>query len=188
MNTSQLILAISLAVQGVNVLLAVRLILRTRNYLAGTLIISAVALMAFRRAIALYRFLESDLFRTDIIAESVALAISFLFLIGIIFATRLIEAEIRARREKEQLISELSTALAEIKTLKGIVPICSSCKKIRDDQGYWNYLEQYLREHSAAEFSHCICPDCAAKLYPGYASRLNEVNVAKSGRNPEDEQ
>ncbi len=71
-----------------------------------------------------------------------------------------------SERENESLIGELQGALAEIKTLKGIVPICSSCKKIRDDQGFWNQIESYIRDHSEAEFSHGICPDCAKTLYP----------------------
>ncbi len=71
-------------------------------------------------------------------------------------------------KEKEQLIANLKAALDEIKTLKGIVPICSSCKKIRDDKGFWNQLEIYIQEHSNAEFSHGICPDCVQKLYPDY--------------------
>jgi hypothetical protein len=55
----------------------------------------------------------------------------------------------------------------ENQTLKGFLPICASCKKIRDDQGYWNQIESYIKKHSQAEFSHSICPDCAEKLYPG---------------------
>lgn len=61
---------------------------------------------------------------------------------------------------------ELQTALDTIKTLHGIIPICASCKKIRDDQGSWNQLETYISEHTEADFSHGICPDCARKLYP----------------------
>jgi len=66
----------------------------------------------------------------------------------------------KADQEKEKLIAELQTALKEIKVLRGILPICSSCKKIRDDKGYWNLIESYIQSHSEAEFSHCICPDC----------------------------
>ena len=72
--------------------------------------------------------------------------------------------EIEADREK--LISKLQNALKKIKTLSGIIPICASCKKIRDDNGYWNQLENYINEHSEAHFSHGICPECARKLYP----------------------
>ena len=61
---------------------------------------------------------------------------------------------------------ELTEALGNVKTLSGLLPICASCKKIRDDQGYWNQLETYIRERSDAEFSHGICPECARKLYP----------------------
>ena len=72
--------------------------------------------------------------------------------------------EIEADREK--LIDKLQEALKKIKTLRGIIPICASCKKIRDDKGYWNRLESYIKEHSEANFSHGICPDCVKKLYP----------------------
>jgi PAS domain S-box-containing protein len=72
----------------------------------------------------------------------------------------------QARQARELLISQLQEALAEIKTLTGLIPICASCKKIRDDQGYWQQLETYIQEHSEAEFSHGICPDCARRLYP----------------------
>jgi len=71
-----------------------------------------------------------------------------------------------AEREKEKLIKKLQNALSEIKTLQGILPICAECKKIRDDQGYWYQIEKYIHDHSDAEFSHSICPDCAKKLYP----------------------
>lgn len=63
---------------------------------------------------------------------------------------------------------ELKDALGRVKTLSGLLPICSSCKKIRDDRGYWNQVEVYFRDHSEAEFTHSICPDCMKKLYPGY--------------------
>ncbi len=64
--------------------------------------------------------------------------------------------------------ADLKKALDDIKTLKGIIPICSYCKKIRDDKGYWNQLESYIKTHSEADFSHSICPDCAKKHYPDY--------------------
>jgi PAS domain S-box-containing protein len=70
--------------------------------------------------------------------------------------------------ERERLIAELQDALADVKLLSGLVPICANCKKIRDDQGYWTQIESYIQDRSSAKFSHSICPDCAAKLYPGY--------------------
>jgi len=80
-------------------------------------------------------------------------------------AVRDITDQKKAEKEKEILIGKLQNALKEIKSLKGIVPICSSCKKIRDDKGYWNLLEIYLEKHSDASFSHGICPECTDKLY-----------------------
>ena len=63
-------------------------------------------------------------------------------------------------------ISKLETALKNVKVLKGLIPICASCKKIRDDKGYWNNLESYIKVHSDADFTHGLCPECAKKLYP----------------------
>ena len=72
-------------------------------------------------------------------------------------------------QDKQNLIDELQTALSEVNKLSGFLPICSSCKKIRDDKGYWSEVERYISHHSEAEFSHGICPDCMRKLYPQYA-------------------
>ncbi len=71
-------------------------------------------------------------------------------------------------RDREKLIDELQAALKNIQTLKGLLPICASCKKIRDDSGYWKDLEEYVEQHSLAEFSHGICPECMSELYPRY--------------------
>ena len=68
---------------------------------------------------------------------------------------------------REKLIEELKNALDQVKQLSGLLPICASCKKIKDDKGYWRQIESYIRDHSEAEFSHGICPECAKKLYPG---------------------
>jgi len=73
--------------------------------------------------------------------------------------------------EKEETIVKLRNALQEIKTLEGLVPICSHCKKIRDDKGYWNHLETYLDKHSEATFSHGICPDCIKEHFPDYTEK-----------------
>ncbi len=69
--------------------------------------------------------------------------------------------------DREQLIKKLQHALDTIKILRGIIPICASCKKIRDDKGFWKQLETYLIEHSEAIFTHGICPECSDRLYPG---------------------
>ncbi len=69
-----------------------------------------------------------------------------------------------AELERERLIAELRGALAKIKTLGGLLPICAWCKKIRDDQGYWSQVEEYIQQHSDAEFTHGMCPDCQKRL------------------------
>jgi len=69
-------------------------------------------------------------------------------------------------RDRNKLISELQDALGKVKQLSGFLPICAHCKKIRDDKGYWNQIENYIRDHSEAEFSHSICQECAKKHYP----------------------
>lgn len=76
----------------------------------------------------------------------------------------------QAEVERERLIQELKEALAQVKTLRGLLPICSGCKKIRDDQGYWNQIETFIVNHSDAQFSHGICPDCAKKYFPDFKS------------------
>ena len=85
------------------------------------------------------------------------------FVIGIVED---ITARKLAEDEKERLIAELQKALDEIKILRGIIPICSHCKKIRDDQGFWNRVEIYIEQHTEALFSHGICPDCLRDHYP----------------------
>ena len=94
----------------------------------------------------------------------VTLVLGF-FLAVFVAANRRLEREIAERKrveaERERLIFELREALAEVKTLRGFIPICSQCKKIRDDSGYWQRLEEFLKEHSEAQLSHGLCPDCA---------------------------
>ena len=75
-------------------------------------------------------------------------------------------------------VHQLQITLDHVKTLRGIIPICANCKKIRDDKGYWNQVEVYIRDHSDAEFSHGICPECVQKLYPDFAG-----DIVKNGKN-----
>ena len=77
-------------------------------------------------------------------------------------------------KEREALIDNLKRSLAKVRRLSGLLPICASCKKIRDDKGYWNQIEAYIRDHSEAEFSHGICPECTRKLYPQYYRKQSE--------------
>ena len=96
-------------------------------------------------------------------------------LIGIVESFQDISDRIKAENAKAELIDDLQQALDRVDLLDGLLPICSSCKKIRDDKGYWNQIETYIREHSKAEFSHGICPDCAKKLYPEYYDRVDRI-------------
>lgn len=93
--------------------------------------------------------------------------------------------DITARKEIEEernrLVEQLQSALAEVKVLSGFLPICMSCKKIRDDQGYWNQLEAYISDHSDAEFSHGVCPDCA-KRYMAEIERERQRPKAEAFR------
>ncbi len=120
-----------------------------------------------------------------VVSFSILIIILFLLLLIIFQSVRQIrkrknaEAEVeRYQNELEELVEERTTklreALEEVKQLSGFLPICSSCKKIRDDQGYWNQIEEYIRNHSEAEFSHSICPDCLERLYPEFYGKKNK--------------
>ncbi len=91
----------------------------------------------------------------------------FIGLSGIVIGTRRIHRNVQ---EREQLLEELKTALADVKKLSGLLPICASCKKIRDDKGYWTQIETYIQNHSEAEFTHGLCEDCIQRLYPERAA------------------
>ncbi len=102
-------------------------------------------------------------------ALGIGSAVALLF--GVILAwNRRLQKEIHARKkaekEREKVIEALKTALEEVKTLRGFIPICANCKKIRDDEGYWQQIEEYIQAHSDAQFSHGICPECVKILYP----------------------
>lgn len=75
----------------------------------------------------------------------------------------------RQKKELEQKNRELQEALAHINTLRGIIPICMHCKKVRNDSGYWEQVEKYVKDHSGAEFTHGICPECLNRLFPDIA-------------------
>jgi flagellar basal body-associated protein FliL len=96
------------------------------------------------------------------------LAVLTISIVNFVKERRTLVERKKAEDEREKLIVELQDALAEVGTLSGLLPICASCKKIRDDQGYWNQIEDYISSRSEASFSHGICPDCAKKLYSEY--------------------
>ncbi|MFC1592200.1 hypothetical protein ACFL43_06720 [Thermodesulfobacteriota bacterium] len=90
----------------------------------------------------------------------------FITMIPIVVLDRLYRILVSKVHEAEDTTKELQHALAKVKTLSGLLPICSNCKQIRDDQGYWNKIEIYIKDHSDADFTHSICPECAKELYP----------------------
>jgi PAS domain S-box-containing protein len=92
--------------------------------------------------------------------------------VGVVIVFRDISPRKLMEQEREGLISELQNALAKVKTLSGMLPICASCKKIRDDKGYWEAVEGYLRKHSDVTFTHGLCPGCIRKLYPDFADEI----------------
>ena len=87
-------------------------------------------------------------------------------LVGMVHIRNRIREKEEAEQERNRYVEELQKALKEVKQLSGFLPICSHCKQIRDDKGYWNQIESYISAHTEALFSHSICPDCAKKFYP----------------------
>jgi hypothetical protein len=99
--------------------------------------------------------------------ELITMAI-FLVVALALFSMRRWQEVTKSKIEITKKNKKLQKALAEIKQLRGIVPICASCKKIRDDKGFWHQVEEYVRDHTDAEFSHGVCPECIIKLYPDF--------------------
>ncbi|MDA3831916.1 MAG: hypothetical protein PF495_00815, partial [Spirochaetales bacterium] len=112
--------------------------------------------------------LDKLLHTSSLILILLAISLQYTIIISLLKAGRNIIKREKAEQLRDVLISNLQDALAKVKTLSGFLPICANCKKIRDDNGYWNQIEAYIRDHSEAEFSHGICPDCEKKLYPDY--------------------
>jgi hypothetical protein len=106
--------------------------------------------------------------RSSHLLFSLALGLSCVVIILLVKENKALVERNRAEEKQRRLIRELQKALAEVKTLSGMLPICANCKKVRDDKGYWNQIESYLADHSEAKLSHSICPECAQKLYPEF--------------------
>ncbi len=87
-------------------------------------------------------------------------------ILGVVGVALDLTERVRAEADRERLIHELQQAHDRVETLSGLIPICSHCKSVRDDKGYWQHVEAFVREHSGAELSHGICPECAKKLMP----------------------
>jgi hypothetical protein len=116
------------------------------------------------------RFTETRLFAISAVAAIVVISLA-------VYRLRVRRLYARAR----ELEAGVAEALSNVRVLRGLFPICASCKKIRDDQGYWSQIESYVRDHSEAEFSHSICPDCMKRLYPGYAKAVADRSATGPG-------
>lgn len=128
--------------------------------LIASILVTVVAELAFTFYVSVYGLsnLVGHLFKL----------ISFYLIYKAVIATSLRKPYVSLFRDLKQHEQELEKALSEIKTLSGLLPICASCKRIRDDQDCWTVLEAYLEKHSQAEFTHSICPDCTRRLYPEF--------------------
>lgn len=134
------------------------------RFLTAAFIMSAV-LNALRFALA--AFFDPKI--PDLMVASRLHAISLLLMTGVHIFVMLGLLLLNFLRVEQ----DLKGSLDEIRILQGIIPICSSCKKVRDDRGAWKQIESYIRDHSEAQFSHGICPDCAHRLYPEYHDTKN---------------
>lgn len=163
------IIGISVLLQLITVFFALRLIKVTGGIKAWVFISVAIAGMGARRIFSLIEiFTINPSYQPNLLFELLGLLTSFLMLTGVVLIYPLFQTVRQAEENQRKLVDELRKALAEVKTLSGMLPICASCKKIRDDKGYWKQIEEYIRDHSEAEFSHGICPECAEKLYPEF--------------------
>ena len=128
------------------------------------------------------RNLEGVLITKDGKKISASVAVSILWnrngsVAGYVVIARDITEQKQIESEREGLIKQLQEALSNIKVLRGLLPICANCKKIRDDKGYWHDVDVYIRNHSDADFSHGICPDCMERLYPEFANTHVDENI-----------
>lgn len=110
---------------------------------------------------------DNLLSRSSVLMLIVALGLSLSVIITLFIEKRTISKRKQAEKERDQLIADLKDTVTNIKTLRGLLPICTTCKKIRDDkEGCWKHIESYIGEHSEAKFTHSMCPRCAKKFYP----------------------
>jgi hypothetical protein len=155
------------------------------EYIIGLALLGALIYIRKRRSLLdprVFRFLSLSIFST--IASELVFTmyfhatdlvnwfghflkiLSFLFIYIAIIETGLRYPYLLLFRDLKRRERELEKALREVRQLSGMLPICASCKKIRDDKGYWQQVEVYIKEHAGVDFSHSICPDCQKKLYP----------------------
>jgi hypothetical protein len=162
------IIFISLVLQCIAVYFFFRLISFTGHTRAWLLLCIGIATMAARRFIAfvIELYARTTHQPVDYSFEIIGVVGSAMMVVGVILIKPVFVLIKNAEAEQRALAVSLTEALDNVKVLKELLPICSNCKKIRDDDGYWQQIETYITDNSDTYFSHGICPDCCKELYP----------------------
>lgn len=173
-------LAISLAVAGICLKMAWEFLRhagarRLALYRAISFMMAAFAVVMLFRAVLWCRHPQAGLFEAPGFHAPYVLG-AILGEMGMGMAFLLVNSQ-RLEEELADSEAELTARLAEIKVLRGMLPICASCKSIHDGHGHWEKIESYVQRHTEAEFSHSICPDCVRRLYPEYAHAMNHPDA-----------
>ena len=174
---SQLIISISIRV--IAIICSIILLWRIKDWRISLLTLMLL-LMAFQQSMRFFGVMnELPGFIVSILALLVTVSMGRLIAMQKQDKERLREINERLEQrvlertaELEKTNQELTDAVSHVKTLSGMLPICASCKKIRNDTGYWEQIEQYIGKHSEALFTHAICPDCGKKLYPEHYDKV----------------
>jgi hypothetical protein len=181
------IVILSVVLQLAAAIFALRLIKLTERRKVWLFIALACCLQAFRRGVTLAGLLKGGSYAGIRPGDQfIGLVISVCMLAGVALIAplfrqiKLAEQQVRDTvREKEAVIVKLNDALAKVKMLSGLIPICSSCKRVRNDKGYWQQVETYIRDHSDAQFTHGFCPECEQAILAEA-----EKNLGKNTENP----
>jgi len=175
------IIFISLILQCIAVYYFVRLISLTNHTRAWLLLSLGISTMAVRRFITLMTELSAQTTHQamDYSFEIIGVFGSAMLVAGVILIKPVFVLIKNAEEEQRALAVSLKEALDNVKVLKELLPICANCKKIRDDDGYWQQIETYITDNSDTYFSHGICPDCCEELYPAEYADLYPVESEK---------
>jgi hypothetical protein len=161
----EIIVGCSLMIQLITVLFALHLISVTGWKKAWMLLSLGVITMGIRRSITFIHLLTGDTgYTPEMGYELVGLVGSAIMLGGMVLIKPIFLFLKSAEQKQRELVMELQEALSNIKTLRGLLPMCAWCKRIRNDKGYWEEVHEYIREHSEADVTHGICPECMKEV------------------------
>lgn len=183
------VLALSVIISSVSIAIAYEMFCyapreNSRIYTVWASLVLLFALGMIVRALTWTFVPTLGIFEPTPMQTSVALGLGimelgWMFCLLMLNSQRL-EAELKhSEAQLAEKVTSLKKALSEVKTLTGLLPMCASCKRIRDDKGYWNQLERYIMMHSDARFTHGVCPDCARQLYPEHFDDANDGRQQK---------